>query len=454
MIMLYKRLFISILIRVIFISLSCLILVFSFYKNVDIVTLINLLVLVIVQIVWLVWSLNRLNRDLLQVFSSLKNEDSSIVFLNRKKEKHFEQIYRSFEEVNEVVRRIKLENAKQNQYFQDLVKHINIGLIVFYPDGQVELFNKAAKDLLKLPGLHNINRLNNLHSGFSNILHDLKPSGQKLLKVLIDGKTIHLSLKATIFKMDGKTKKIVSLQNIINELEEKELESWHKLIRVLTHEIMNSTAPISSSIKLITGFLKDEFSGRPKTPDEINTSVIDNTIRGLGIIEERSEGLTRFVNKYRDLTTLPVPVIKEFRISQMIKNCRFLLKEIIDLKSINCSEEINPPELSLKADKDLIEQVIINLINNSVYALKNVKNGLIKIKVYSDEYERINISISDNGCGMSKEELEKIFIPFYSTNKDGSGIGLSLSRQIMRLHGGTIKVNSTPNVGTEFILCF
>ena len=452
--MLYKRLFINVLVRVILITASCFILAYSYIRAVDIITMINIFCLIVLQVGLLIWKLNRINRDLQWFFSSLKNEDSSIIYSNRKKEKHLDKIYESFEEVNAMISKIKLEAARQDQYFQNLVQHVNIGIIVFYSDGKVEIINNAAQDLLNLQLLNNIKSLDGIHAGFSRTLTELRPSEQKLLKLLINGKTINLSLRISQIKFDQIEKKILTLQNINNELDEKELDSWHKLIRVLTHEIMNSTAPISSSIKLIAGYYKDEKTDLPLIKKEINEEVINNTIRGLKIIEERSDGLTNFVNKYRNLTSLPTPVYTKINVSDLFQHCRFLLKEKLDINKIELIEDILPVDLILEADKELTEQIIINMINNSVFALEGLKNKVIRINAYLDGNNRVNISIKDNGCGISEDEIDKIFIPFYSTNKMGSGIGLSLSRQIMRLQGGTISVSSKPGVETEFVLRF
>ncbi|MFC2120304.1 PAS domain-containing sensor histidine kinase [Bacteroidota bacterium] len=452
--MLYKRLFINVLVRVIFIAFSSLILAYAYIKAVDIITMINIFAFIILQLGLLIWKLNRINRDLQWFFASLKNEDSSIIYSKRNKEKHLNKIYESFDEVNSMIGKIKLENASQNQYFQHLVQHVNIGIIVFYSDDTVEIINNAAQKMLNISALNNIQSLDAIHTGFSRILRELRPSEQKLLKLVLDGKTINLSLKISQIKFDQIEKKILTLQNINNELDEKELDSWHKLIRVLTHEIMNSTAPISSSIKLIAGYYKDEKTNLPKPAPEIDDEVINNTIRGLRIIEERSEGLIKFVNKYRDLTSLPPPDYSKLNISELFQNCRFLLKEKLEQNNIELIEKIIPTDLFLEADKELVEQIIINMLNNSVFALNGTKNKTIEVTAYLDDDERVNISIVDNGCGISEEEIDKVFIPFYSTNKMGSGIGLSLSRQIMRLHGGTISVRSIPGTETEFVLRF
>jgi nitrogen fixation/metabolism regulation signal transduction histidine kinase len=316
------------------------------------------------------------------------------------------------------------------------------------------LFNKAASELFRIRELSNLVVLDQIYPDFSKILMKMKSAEQKLIKIDSGNEIKQLSIKATEFKILENPKKLVSIQNIKNELEDNELDSWQKLIRVLTHEIMNSTAPITSSIKIITRFFKNEKTDKPKQSGEIDNEIIQHTIRGLGIIEERSEGLTNFVDKYRSLTNLPKPKFSKFPVSEMFESIRILMEEKIKANNIICEQHIYPQSLVLNADKKMIEQVIINLIINSVNALEGIENKKIELKSFLEFNERIVIQVVDNGKGIPKEIIDKVFMPFFTTKEEGSGIGLSLSRQIMRLHGGTIKVQSEPLVETIFTLRF
>lgn len=245
--------------------------------------------------------------------------------------------------------------------------------------------------------------------------------------------------------MRGKKYTLISLQNIHSELEEKEMEAWQKLIRVLTHEIMNSVTPISSLAGTVNKLLNDPG----KLDDEI--SDIKNAVK---TIQKRSEGLIHFVENYRNLTKIPKPNFETFRVSVLTDRIYNLMKNEFAGNNIKFNTSIVPDNLTLSADSELIEQVIINLLLNAKFAIKNQQNPEISIRSYTDAGSKVIIRVEDNGPGISKEIQDKIFIPFYTTKKDGSGIGLSLSRQIMRSHFGSITVVSKEGEGTAFILRF
>jgi len=430
----------------------------------DYFTIINLGLLIVIQTFLLIFYLNKVNRELSYFFSSVINEDSSLSFTKGYKGRSFEKLYKSMEYVNEQIRKMRIENVNQNQYFFTLSEHVGIGLLSFDEEGQVELFNDAAQKLLNITNLFNIQELNKIHNGFPNILKTIKPGKQKLVRIKIGNEFLLLSAKATLLKIRGETIKLVSLQNIKNELEENELESWQKLIRVLTHEIMNSIAPIASTITTLTCFFRKEENNIPVEVEEIDENIIRHTLNGLNIIGDRSEGLINFINKYRSLTALPKPVMEDFKLNVMFNNIHLLLEEEIKRNNINFIIIADQVDLMLKADKKLVEQILINLVKNSISAFEkpdkekliDIKQTgkFIKLEAFKNKEERVNICVSDNGCGIAEDIVDQIFIPFFTTRENGSGIGLSLSRQIMRLHAGTISVQSEPGEETRFILKF
>ena len=230
-------------------------------------------------------------------------------------------------------------------------------------------------------------------------------------------------------------------------MESQELESWIKLIRVLTHEIMNTVAPITSLSQSILGFYKNLDGNAP------SEKVISNTIKGLEVINERGTGLISFVETYRKLTRIPQPDKKTIKVSQLFEQTRILLGIEANTGHIQIDSQVNPANLEISADKKQISQVLINLLKNAVEALKSTENGQIKLAAVYNENGRIEITVSDNGPGISDELIDKIFIPFFTTKESGSGIGLSLSRQIMLLHGGSLKVKTQPG-NTAFTLLF
>ncbi|MFC2132906.1 PAS domain-containing sensor histidine kinase, partial [Bacteroidota bacterium] len=342
---------------------------------------------------------------------------------------------------------------KKSQYFQNAVEYVGTGLLWFGNDGKIELFNSEARRLLNINSLSNIFSLDKIMLGLSNAMIKLKPGEQKLIKLASQGELKHLSVKATELKTIDKKLKLISIQNIRTELEEKELESWQNLIRVMTHEIMNSIGPISTTITAISRFFRNPESESPIDITGIDNETVEKTLKGLNILEERSIGLKEFVEKYRSITSLPKAEFMEISVSDLVDSIMILMNEKLNKENIKIAVDLKPEDLNFTADKKLVSQMIINLINNSIQALENTKAPQISIKAYKENNNLI-LQVSDNGKGILEENIDKIFIPFYSTTEKGSGIGLSLSRQIMRMHKGSISVKSVPYDKTVFSLRF
>jgi signal transduction histidine kinase len=237
-------------------------------------------------------------------------------------------------------------------------------------------------------------------------------------------------------------------------LDEQELESWQKLIRVLTHEIMNSTGPITSCIDTILEFLIDEDSGEIKKTENITQSTVQDILQGISIIKERSLGLSEFVQNFRSLTILPKIFPTKFLVEDLFNHIPFLFAEEIHSKGIEMNINVLPKKLELTADSKLIEQVIINLIHNSIDAVANKEKKQICLKSFINSNNRIVCQVIDNGKGIPEDLIDTIFVPFFTTKAKGSGIGLTLSREIMKLHGGSIKAFSEPGKETIFTLEF
>jgi signal transduction histidine kinase len=253
--------------------------------------------------------------------------------------------------------------------------------------------------------------------------------------------------------MRGEDYTLVAFQDIHAELEEKEIESWQKLIRVLTHEIMNSITPISSLASTVNTMLIDDNGEKPLIR-ELDESDVESIKQALDTVQNRSQGLLNFVDIYRNLTRIPKPNFRYFPISECFDRVEQLLKPKIESHNIVCSRKVFPQDLMLTADPDLLDQVIINLVLNSIDAVKNAVNSKISLVAYSNQNNKITIEVQDNGTGIKQDIIDKIFFPFFTSKENGSGIGLSLSRQIMHLHKGSIWVKSKPGEGSVFTLTF
>jgi len=254
---------------------------------------------------------------------------------------------------------------------------------------------------------------------------------------------IELVLRDTKFKL-------VSLQNIQSELEEKEMEAWQNLVRVLTHEIMNSIAPISSLASTVKGDIESKIDiNEPIAPSDL-----EDYLMAISTIEKRSEGMINFVSDFRSLAHIPTPKFQSIRLKGLFDQLETLMQHQFDTNQIQFKKQIEPENLILFGDQTLIEQVLINLIQNAIHAVEDTVTRVVSLDAFIDESGKIILEVTDSGRGIEEDALPKIFIPFFTTKKKGSGIGLSLSKQIMRRHKGNIQVRSKLGKGTTFKLIF
>ena len=389
------------------------------------------------------------NRNLSRFLSAIKYSDFSQSFGSLKLGKGFNDLTTAFNSVMDEFRKTRNEKEEQYRFLQTVLRHIDIGLLSFDQSGKFEFINQSARKILGITQGKSILSINNIPEEFRNKLIDIKPGYRAPVKIYTESDIIHLIVYATEFKMRDQLYRLVSIQNIQSELEEKELEAWQKLIKVLTHEIMNSVTPISSLASTTNNML-----GNIADENEFEREQISDIKDAVRTIEKRSKGLIDFVESYRNLTKIPKPNFEIVSIQQLFNRLEKLLKNEIEKNKIEFCMSTNPSSLELTADPSLVEQVLINLILNSIQALKKCKDKKLRLTGELNPYGKIILKVIDNGPGISEEIQEKIFIPFFSTKKDGSGIGLSLARQIMRVHGGNIRFISKANQETEFILIF
>ncbi|UCH98785.1 MAG: GHKL domain-containing protein [Candidatus Aminicenantes bacterium] len=407
---------------------------------------------ILYQVYALIRFVEKTNQHLSRFFQAVKYDDFSQSFTGKELGASYRELVKAFNEVMDKVRQTRSEKEEHYRYLQTIVHHVGIGLIAFKADGSVDLINTAAKRLLRVARLKNIRSLNSFSRSLVDTLFSLK-AGEKAL-VKIDDQDMELALHAAEFRLKDQKYILVSLQNIQSELQEKEMEAWQTLIRVLTHEIMNSMTPITSMAATVIDLL---HSLEEKNQETMDAEYIADISAALKTIHKRSLGLTDFVTAYRNLTLIPKPKFKIFPISELFSRIEKLMENKLTEKSIGFQWCVDPQSLELTADPGLIEQVLINLILNAAEALdgtKNTRDSQIRLNAVLDDTGKVIIRVTDNGRGIVKEALSKVFIPFYSTKKKGSGIGLSLSRQIMKLHKGSITVHSDPDVETVFTLKF
>jgi nitrogen fixation/metabolism regulation signal transduction histidine kinase len=451
--MVFKRFRIHVIARTLVLAFSATFFSFLLFRTQLFAALFIMAVLIIYQVYSLIRYVEVTNRDLTRFFESIKYGDFTQSFKDDKLGRSFAALRQTYNEVADAFRATRAEKEEHYRYLQTVVQHVGVGLIAFQPDGEVELINTAAKRLLNISHLKNIKSLNSLSPKLVKTLFRLKPRETDLVKVESESESLQLSLYSTEFKLRSQVFSLVSLQNIHSELEEIEIEAWQRLIRVLTHEIMNSITPISSLASTIQQLIRDGLESLD-LPEGSDPEMLDDIQQALYTIQRRSKGLMHFVDAYRNYTLTPKANFSIFPVRELFARVEKLMQANIKDRGILFKSGVEPENLELTADPELIEQVLINLLLNALQSVEKKEGGRIDVLALLDAQGRILIQVKDNGPGIQEENLDKIFIPFFSTKEGGSGIGLSLSRQIMRQHKGTISVHSDPEQKTVFTLRF
>lgn len=392
------------------------------------------------------------NENIASFLDSIRFDDLSQTFKTDSHEAGVKKLHTELNEALAGLRFTRKEKDPEYQFFKNIVQHVAIGLLTFKKDGSIQIMNTAAKRLLRVTKADQLSDLKGVSETLVDTFVKLKTGGRELLRLKFGDETIQLSVFAIELTLRDEEVKLISMSNIQSELEEKEMEAWQNLVRVLTHEIMNSVTPISS----LAGIVEEDLKIRIDEPTEVplKRADLEDMYLSLQTISKRSAGLIRFVKEFRNLTQIPKPKLAEVPVKELLEELALLHKKELSDQSINVTINVKPENLFILADKIMIEQVLINLIKNAIQAFDEQIDRRIELSAFSNEKGRAVISVKDNGAGIDTEALEKIFIPFFSTKKTGSGIGLSLSKQIMRQHEGNITVKSTLGEGTEFLLRF
>ena len=450
--MVFKQFRFNIVLRVLVITDTCLALFITLNSTFTFTP-----ILVVGLIIYQVWSLiryvDRTNRELASFLESIRYSEFTRSFQISDSGSSFDELNAAFNDVMQDFQQVRSEREEHFHYLQSIVQNIDISILAYQRDGTVEMINPAAKKLFQLSTLRNINKLRPLSEKLANTLLSINPGENKLVKVQDEEDILQLAIYSTEFKVKDKVILLSTVKNIQNVLEEQETAAWQKLIRVLTHEIMNSIAPIASLSSTVESMVKPYATGEKSAP-EIEIETVNEIQGALQTINKRSTGLMNFVETYRSLTKIPDPNFEVVGMQELIQNVHTLMKKDAQKKNISLSATMEPETIEVQIDEQMIEQVLINLIKNSVQALDGCKDGKILIRGFYNKRGRPSIQVVDNGQGILDDVIDKIFIPFFTTKRSGSGIGLSLSRQILRLHGGTITAKSIPNEETIFTMTF
>jgi signal transduction histidine kinase len=446
---------VAVTVRVLLLAVSILLVV---YLGLQLQLWINatlLLIVVAVQVWELIRYVERSNRDVARFLVGIRQDDFTQSFRANGRGGSHDELRRGMAEVIDVFRRVRSEREESFHYLSTVVQHVEIGLIAVAEDGAVELINPAAKRCLGVGQARHIRDIERHSAELAAAIGEIRPGGRLLLKMDRSTGTAELTLAATNVRIGDRSLKLISVHDIARELDERELEAWQQLAQILNHEIANSIAPIASLATTARDLLHDvESKQAADTGYRLDAGSFADLEEIVGTIAKRSQGLVRFTEEYRRLARLPHPRIRAVPLQGLLDRVKQLLLARPESGSLSVTSSVSPPELELMADAELLEQALLNIGLNAVQALQNQDDGAIELCARLGDGGRTVIQVSDNGPGISETALEKIFVPFFSTKEEGSGIGLSLARRIVKMHGGDIRVVASPGERTVFTLRF
>ena len=387
---------------------------------------------------------NSVNRKLAYFFESIENDDYSINFIEKKGTSSEMFLSYILNKMKSVLQKIRIEAQQKEKFYEMILGSIHSGIVILNSKGFVLQSNTAALKLLGLDVFTHIRQLERVDPALTVLFDTIRPGDNKTFPLTMERGSVQLSIKASGMTLENEFVRLIVIHDINNEMDEKEIESWIKLIRVLSHEIMNSIAPITSLSDTLLTLYEDK--------DVPDSDIRSNAISGLHVISETSKGLVSFVESYRKFTRIPTPTRELFNVSEFIQRIVILCSAEDTFNAVKIDMSEVPEDLKLYADSNLLGQVLINIVKNAIQALSGRKDACIIIKAWKTENDRTIFTIKDNGPGIPEELIKPIFVPFFTTKEQGSGIGLSIARQIMRAHGGSIRVHSVPNKETRFTI--
>ena len=447
--MVYNSFQTSILTRIILLVVNLMALSYLIIRQERFFTIIFLALLVVIQIILLFLYLNRTNRNLARFLLLLTHEDTSVIQWKEKVEKTFRGLHHSFRKVNEEINRIRMEKEKGSILLEGIIQHMEAGIIVMDESGLIEVINVPAMQALGINRLEHVDELDSLQEGMSSLLSGMRfDSGNVIAYRRAGQEESHLLVRVSLLKLEDRTLKIYSIQDIRTQLEANEIESWQKMTRVLSHEISNSVTPISTlgdgiHMKLKQG--RYDKGGRLI----IGKDAAKDLLHGSDLIQQRSNALVEFMEHYKNFSRLPDPVPGKIVLSDFFEALELLFREDMKKAGIRFEFELADPTLAIRGDQNLIEQAFINLVRNSIEALEGRNDGFVQIKAAKQQNLHVSLEVHDNGPGISPEIQSQVFTPFFTTKSGGTGIGMSIVRKIVVMSGGTITINSESGHGTD-----
>lgn len=442
--MISKNFYFQVIFRVVLLVITITVMTIFFIKLFYVWSVILFLILFI-QVVSLIKHINATNRKMAYFFNAVKNEDFTLRFSEENKGGSYRELHRILNKLNDKIKEVYIKNQIQEKYYQEIIKQADIGILIINQNGHILIANPKVEKLLNYEPLNHIKQLKYVDSELYKTIAKLESIDRKLIQIVSEREKKQLSLKSTSILLNNEKQLLVTIQDIHKELENKETDSWIKLIRVMSHEIMNTITPVTSISNSILNYYK--HGETILHISELKDEQIQNTVKGLEVINEQSESLMDFVKSYRSFLNIPKPNKKIVLAKELIDKILIMMVET----EINFSVKVDPVDLEFYIDEVQLKLVLINLIKNAIQSLNDQKEKLIEINAGISKNRKF-IEVKDNGPGIPSELIDEIFVPFFTTKTNGSGIGLSLSKQIVRLHGGSLVVHSKINEETSFIV--
>jgi len=436
-------------IRLILIFLAMLALVLVIGEQARLFSVLGISLVLLFLIAELFRSIARTNQIVESLLESIRYGDFNKTIRDKAAGLGFEGLADSAQQIILAIASARIEKEMQYQYMQTILEHIHTAVLSLDEQNEPELINPLALNTL---GLYNTSKpswaeIEKKAPHFTDAVISMGESGREMIRLSNTPTGKQLLVIVNTVKIGGKVVKIITFQDIEPEIEQKEMESWQTISRIMAHEIMNSLTPLSSLTE--TGIMLLEQDGRPKEISAIPQKTIDNLHTALRTISSRNQALAAFIGSYRQLSRLPQPEKEEVHVADLLKELKELYEVPCREKGISCAFSSGPEKLSIMVDEAQLKQVFINLVKNATEAMLDVKEPLIRVSVKRILHQ-VSIEVHNNGPAIPDDVMEKIFVPFYSTKPEGSGIGLSLSRQIVRMHNGQILVESEEGKGTIF----
>lgn len=452
----YRRFELNVTLRVALLALSSMLLGIMLVETTYRATSFLVGLAILAQVGGLLRAVTKTNREVARFLGAIAHSDFSQTFSQSGQGSAFDELGASITQVMDKFRASRANSEKQADYLNAMLNQVPVALAAVYEDGRVELLNNFAHRLL---GPEELSRRTTDGQLIADALRGLTPGTRTLIRVAACS-TVgpqQLTVTATRLILAGESRLLLSLQNIAGDLEATEVRAWQDLVRVLTHEMMNSLTPIASLTRTAQGVLSDlkqKVEGQPELVEEMQDAEM-----AIDTVARRSNSLLRFVERYRQFTSVPKPQLSRIKVKEITERLQRLMAPAAESHGVSMEVLVLPPQLELLADADMVEQVLINLLKNAVEAMRDMgppREGghRIRLTAHLDEGGHVVINVGDNGPGIPSEVAEKIFIPFYTTKRDGSGVGLSLARQVMLAHGGSINLTPDPDGGSVFTLRF